>query len=407
MTTRAELLELIRNGENSGVEFKRDTVDPRDLAKELVALSNFEGGRIVLGVEDSGAVVGVSRQNLEEWVMQVARSKVRPEIIPFFEVIKDVDGRDVAVVRVERGYDVHHVWHNEHRTYYVRVGSTSREASQEELRTLFQRRGLYRAELQPVTGADLSELDSRRYADYFGRVLDQPIGSALVADPAETGTAEAWRHLLTLAELLTESGTASIAGLLLFGRRPQRFLPHAAIDAAAYPGKEKDYAMIERTTIRGPLVAFGPPARIVEAGVVEQAMEFVRRTAGQEANLVGGQRVDRPAYPHQVVREAVVNAVVHRDYTLTGTTVELSVFADRLELTSPGRLPNSITVERMKIGARAARNELLKDIMRDYGYLEAIGMGVSRKIIAGMRAHNGTEPDFVEGPESLTVRLWR
>ena len=85
--TRTELLELIRNGENSGVEFKRDTIEARALAKELVAFANFAGGRVLLGVEDDGTLVGITRANIEEWVMQSCRDKIRPELIPFFDFV--------------------------------------------------------------------------------------------------------------------------------------------------------------------------------------------------------------------------------------------------------------------------------------------------------------------------------
>lgn len=408
MTTRLDVLELLRNGESSGVEFKRDTVDQRQLAKELVALSNLDGGRVLLGVDDDGSVAGVTRSTLEEWVMQVCRDKVRPEIIPFYEVIRDVvPGKDVAIVRVEPGYDVHHVWHEQHRTYYIRVGTLSREASWEELERLGQQRGSVRAELRPVTGSSLTSLDDRRYRDYFDRVLGRQV-------PIPTGTVpEEWQRLLTLSELLTESGSCSMAGLLLFGRQPHRILPQSGIDASAYPGAEKDYATLERAALRGPLTALLSKNNegdlgLVEAGLVEQGLEFVRRNAGREATLIdGARREDRPVYPDDVVREVLVNALVHRDYLLSSTTVELSLFSDRLEVTSPGRLLNGITIEAMRVGARAARNQLLKDVMRDYGYLEHMGMGVPRKIVAGMRQHNGTDPDFFAGPEHLTVRLWR
>lgn len=408
MTTRLEVLELMRNGENSGVEFKRDTVEPRRLAKELVALSNLDGGRVLLGVDDDGSVAGVTRTNLEEWVMQVCRDKVRPEIIPFYEVVRDVaPGKDVVIVRVDPGYDVHHAWHDQHRTYYIRVGTLSREASPEELSRLFQQRGSVRAELRPVSGSGLAALDARRYRDYFERVLE-----GKVAVPADAGSAD-WQRLLTLTEMLTESGSASMAGLLLFGRQPHRFLPQSGIDAVAYPGTAKDYATLERAVLRGPLTALlsideQGRQSVVEAGLVEQGLDFVRRNAGTESHLVdGARREDRSAFPEDAVREALVNALVHRDYLLSATTVELSLYSDRLEVISPGRLPNGITVERMRAGARAARNELLKDVMRDAKYLEHMGMGVSRKIVAGMLAHNGTDPEFIEGDESLTVRLWR
>ncbi|MGI8815243.1 MAG: ATP-binding protein [Pseudonocardia sp.] len=399
MTTRTELLELIRNGENSGVEFKRDTVDARGLAREIVALANLAGGRILLGVDDDGSVAGITRPDLEEWVMQACRDKVRPEIIPFFEIVRDVvPGRDVAIVEVTHGYALHAVWHNNHRTYYVRVGSTNRDPNENELARLLQQRGSLRAELQPVSGTNYDTLDERRIADYFGRVRQPPL-------PADQ---DSRTRLLINTEFLTADGPATVAGMLLFSTEASRYLPHAGISAAAYPGQEKDYAAIERVQLRGPLTGLYSAAGIVEAGLVEQAWAFVARTAGGSSRIVdGARRVDVPAYPQAVIREVIVNAVVHRDYLLTSTDIELSVYADRLEVISPGQLPNGITIDAMRDGARAARNQLLKDIMRDYDYMEHMGMGVPRTIIAGMRAHNGTEPDFEERNERLTVRLYR
>ena len=121
----------------------------------------------------------------------------------------------------------------------------------------------------------------------------------------------------------------------------------------------------------------------------------------------GIRRTNRWDYPVEALREAVVNAVVHRDYLLSGTDIELSIYANRLEVVSPGRLPNSVTPKRMRVGCRSTRNELLKDVMRDYGYLEHMGMGVPRKIVRGMREHNGTEPDLIAEEEQFTVRLWK
>jgi ATP-dependent DNA helicase RecG len=107
-----------------------------------------------------------------------------------------------------------------------------------------------------------------------------------------------------------------------------------------------------------------------------------------------------------VLREALVNALTHRDYLLSSTDIELTIYSNRLEIISPGRLPNGITPDRMRTGCRAARNQLLKDVMGDYGYLEHLGMGIPRKIIPGMKVHNGTEPQLIEGPESFTLRLF-
>ena len=146
---------------------------------------------------------------------------------------------------------------------------------------------------------------------------------------------------------------------------------------------------------------------MIEPGLVDQAWDFVRRNTRPAARLEGAQRIDRWEYPEDVVREAVVNALVHRDYSIAGTDIMLVIFADRMEIVSPGRLPNTVTVEGIKSGMRYARNQTLVNIMRDYGYVDARGMGVRNKIIPGMHAHNGTSPDFVEEESRFTVRLWR
>lgn len=398
MTTRIELLELINNGENSGIEFKRDVIENRALAKELVAFSNLSGGAVLLGVEDSGAISGITRADLEEWVMTACRDKIRPGIIPFFEIIRDIEpGKHVAVVRVTAGSSVHSVWHNSGNTYYIRVGTQSREATPEELSRLFQQRGSFRAELRPVSGARLADLDLRRLHDYFGRVRQQ--------ETPDEGDEAGWRTLLVNTELMVEEGI-TLSGLLLFGISPNRFLPFAGVDAVSYPGIDKDYAAHERATLRGPMTPLIGAGGLVENGIVEQALDFVRRNVANRTILEGGaRRVEIPGYPNEVLRETVVNALIHRDYLLTSTDIELSIYSDRLEVISPGRLPNGINPARMRTGCRAARNQLLKDVMRDYGYLEHMGMGIPRKIVRGMKDHNDTDPVLIEGEENFTVRL--
>ena len=434
--TKTELRELIAQGENSSIEFKSDRIDNRELAKEVVALANLRGGQLLLGVENDSGVSGLARRDaleaegtkgsgrrtyrkLEEWVVQACRDKIRPELIPHFEVIPDVEpGRDVAVVRVERGWTVHHLWHNQHRTYYIRVGSINREASPEELARLFQQRRAYRLELQPVSGTSMDHLDQRRLVDYFAHIRGQDVP----ADRSSTALPEdreqewhdtevlAWQPLLVNTELLSEDAPhpTTVAGLMLFGRNPNRFLPHAKVDAAAYFGTEKDYDAQERCTMRGPIAPLlAADGSLLEPGLVEQAMAFIRRNIDTVRLEDGVRRRERWDYPPDALRETIVNAIVHRDYSLSGTDIEISIYADRLEVISPGRLPNGITPERMRVGCRSARNELLKDVMRDYGYLEHMGMGVPRKIVRGMKEHNDTEPDLVEEEERFTVRLWK
>ncbi|MFZ1987004.1 MAG: ATP-binding protein [Desulfatitalea sp.] len=400
--TRTELLELIKNRESSGTEFKRDTLENRALAKEIVAFANLQGGCVLLGVDDDGSIAGITRGNLEEWVMSACRDKIRPEIIPYYELIQDIEpGKHVAVVRVDRGWTVHHVWHSNHRAYYIRVGSQSREASSEELERLFQQRGAFRLETRPVSGATLTDLDLRRLKDYFQRIRSQET-------PADDDI-DSWQALLVNTEIVSDEGGSTaptVAGLLLFAKNPNRFLPQAGIDAVAYPAKEKDYTAKERIAIRGPMVPLAGSQGLVENGLVEQVVDFIKRNTGVEAMLKNGvRREERWTYPEEAIRETIVNALVHRDYLLSGSDIELSIYEDRLEVSSPGRLPNGITPERMLTGCRAARNQLLKDVMRDYGYLEHMGMGIPRKIVKSMRAHNGTMPALIVEDERFVVRL--
>lgn len=396
--THTELLEIISNGENSGVEFKRDVVENHALAKELVAFSNLSGGMVLLGVENDGRISGLTRQDLEEWVMTACRVKMKPGIIPFFEIVRNVEpGKDVAIVRVTRGFDVHSLWHNDRNTYFIRVGTQSREASQEELARLFQQRGLIRAELRPVSGAKLEDFDQRRLRDYFSRVRQQDVP----LDENET----AWQTLLINTEIMTDEGV-TVGGMLLFGKTPNRFLPQAGIDAVAFPGIEKEYAARERQGLRGPMTPLlDANGSVVENGLVEQALDFLQRNTSVTAILENGRRIERPAYPPEVLREAIVNALIHRDYLLSSTDIELAIYSNRVEIISPGRLPNGITPDRMRAGCRASRNQLLKDVMRDYRYLEHMGMGIPRKIIMGMQKHNHTVPELVEDQDRFILRL--
>jgi ATP-dependent DNA helicase RecG len=408
--THADLRQLIANGENSSAEFKRDDLKPRTLAKELVAFLNLEGGRVLLGVDDDGTISGLQHDpdETEEWVMNVARDKIRPSIIPHFQVLRDVEpGQHVAVIRVEKGYTVHARYHNDKEEYYIRAGSRVDRMHREELERAFQRRAGLRPEVRPVTGSSLDDLDRRRLRDYFARIRGQ--------DVPPPDDAAAWTDLLVNTEIMTDETdppVCSVAGILLFGRNPERYLPQSGIQATAYPGTEKEYEAIEQEDLRGPMVALfsatdGETDR-VENGLVEQAMAFVQRNTRVESEISeGGQRVDRREYPMEAVREAVVNALVHRDYLMDATDIELSIYDDRLEVISPGRLPNTITPERMRAGTRAARNQLLKDIMGDYNYMEHRGLGVPRKIIKLMREQNDTEPDLIENGDRFIVRLWK
>lgn len=281
-----------------------------------------------------------------------------------------------------------------------------------------------RYELRPVFDTSPRDLGMYQVDNYLRAVQ----GLQEVPDPDDGG---AWERMLLNLDILVESqgrAVPTVGGLLLFGHSPNRRLPQAGITATAFKGKEKDYDTEDEELIRGPLVprvseqrrtpqqikSTGVSPRrlvgqrvIVDTGVIDRAVDFVMRNMGVDAWLEGARRHRKGAYPLDAIREAVVNAVTHRDYTLSMTDVELSLYCDRLEIVSPGRLPNGITVEKMAEGARAARNELIKEVLRDYGYVEHLEMGVRKRLIGSMRAHNGTTPDLIEDDSRFTVRLWK
>ena len=402
-----ELLEVIRNGENSKTEFKRDDVHPDDLAKEMSALLNFEGGYILLGVEDSGTISGLTRgrQSTEEWLMNVCDNNIQPSVAPSWSTVP-VDEKHVGIVELpaDSPGKPHKAKRGRAWVTFVRRGSTSREASREEEGRLYQEAQLMRFDIMPVMDTSLESLDRRRLENYLRVVLSR--------DAPSRNDIEAWQRILVNIDILAERGGQTLstaAGLLLFGDNPNRRMPQAGITAASFPGTEKDYLTIDEELIRGPLVSELSSSRrsAVEKGVIDRAVDFVVRNMGGVSWLEGGRRRRKRSYPLAAIRESIVNAVAHRDYTLAGTDIEVSMYEDRLEVISPGRLPNGVTVEKMSEGLRSARNELLKEILRDYGYVEHFGLGVRRRIIGGMREHNGTAPDLIEDENRFTVRLWK
>ncbi len=401
------LRELILNGESSSLEFKRDDVCPKQLAKEMSALLNHNGGKILLGVEDDGKISGLTRslREIETWAVNIAHNNVRPAAaLDWRTVVLDED-KEVVVINLhsdlfEKPYEakVGNDW-----TAFFRSGTTSRVATREEIWRLHKTAQIARYEIKPVPHTNICSLDLDRVENYFIVILKR--------DAPSLDEQESWSKILTNLDILTEHEDellATAAGLLLFGKNPNRRLPQAGITATAYPGEEKDYNRIDNEIIRGPLVSSRTTdQQIIEKGVIDRAQDFVMRNIRSEARLNGAVRTNKKELPESAIREAIVNAVVHRDYTIAGTDIEVSLYSDRLEVISPGKLPNGATVEKIKEGNRVTRNKLLKDIIRDYQYIEHQGMGIRNKLISSMREHNGTEPDLIEEESRFIVRLWK
>lgn len=402
---RSELLEIIANGENSGVEFKRDDIRPEQFAKEVVALANFQGGRILLGVEDDGTISGLRRPNTEEWVMNIFRDLVHPLLLPFYEEVQIDEALRVAIVSFPTGVAKPYVLrHRSSEDIYIRVGTTSRLATREQQARLHSSGGFLHTELLPVAGTSLRTLDRARLTDYIRDVID---------DSEIPETDDEWEtRALSLGLLVpTDSGpvVCSVAGLVLFGMNPRRFLRQAGVRLIVFAGPDKDYDARLDITLDAPLVARwhrdNEGRRVVDPGLVERFTEHLTAHICTVADPNSELRRDRVwAYPMEAIREVVLNALTHRDWT-RNIEVEVVVYSDRLEVTSPGTLPNSMTVTKMIAGQRSPRNSIITDIMRDYGYVDARGMGVRRKILPLMRQQNHSEPIFESTDDFLRTTL--
>lgn len=403
---KSELLEIIANGENSGVEFKRDDLRPEQLAKEIVALVNFQGGKLLLGVEDDGTISGIQRSDLETWVMDTVFGRyVHPLTLPFYEEVVLDDGKRVAVISFTQGTAKPYVVRNNNREeIYVRVGSTSRLATREQQARLFESGGLLHTEVLPVSGSGLDDLDQARLGDYLVNIAGDQMVPQSVAD---------WEQRLTglgfMAGRPDAQAICTIAGLVLFGRSPRRSLRYAGVRWMSFAGDTKDYQAQDDKVLDGPLVALwegrsGAGRSIVEDGLLERLIDRMRPFISEEGSEIsdGLRRETTYRYSSDAVREALLNAFVHRDWTRS-IEVEVVNYSDRLEVTSPGALQNSMTIEKMLAGQRSPRNPIIVEIMRDYGYVDARGMGVRRKIVPLTRDYAGKDAVFDLTDDSLRV----
>lgn len=403
---KSELLEIIASGENSGVEFKRDDLRPEQLAKEIVALANFQGGKLLLGVEDDGTISGIQRSDLETWVMDTVFGRfVHPLVLPFYEEVATEDGKRVAIISLTQGTAKPYVVrHNNREEIYVRVGSTSRLATREQQARLFESGGMLHAEMLPVSGSSLNELDQARLVDYLVNIA---------GDLTAPDSPNDWEQRLVGLGFMTERQdgppVCTIAGLVLFGRSPRRSLRQAGVRWMSFAETSMDYQAQDDTLLDGPLVALwegkpGAGRNVVENGLLERLIDRMRPFISEEAAVLteGLRREPTDRYPFEALREALLNAFVHRDWTRS-VEVEVINFADRLEVKSPGALQNSMTIEKMLAGQRSPRNPIIIEIMRDYGYVDARGMGVRRKIVPLTKNFAGKDADFELTDDFLRV----
>ena len=349
--TKKEIIEIISQRENSAVKFKDDAVRPESLAKEIVSFANTTGGTILIGVDDNGEISGTSKQ--EEWVMNIARNNLNPaiscEATDF--LIKD---RRILVVDIPKGKNK--PYQTLDGKFYIRVGSTNRQATQSELMRLFQQSGFLHFDLNPIEKASFKSLNQSKLDRYF-----EQYGVEFAAEEKDDKL-----RILRNTDILNEENIPTVAGILIFGINPQRFLPFARITFAHFVGSEITEELIDKQNIEGNLDE-----------QIDKSLSVIKNNFLNSSKIEGAKRKSlNESYPDKVFRELLVNAVVHRNYSITGSAIRIFMFDDRIEFISPGKLPNTVTIEKIKAGVSYAVNPVIVKFMENLRYIDKLGRGI-------------------------------
>ena len=394
---KSELLELLNQGEGPKLEYKQDNIRPESLAKEIVGFANMNGGQILMGVEDDGSVSGIQRDNFHEWLMDTVVGRcIHPFILPDYEEVAFEDKR-IAVVKIHQGNNKPYVLrHNDREDIYVRYGNTCQLATREQQARLFESGGLLSAEKFPVHGTTIEDLDERRYEEYFYNILQYSLKEDL-------------QKLLVNHNFLVGEPpnlSCSYFAYALFAKAPKLRLPQAGLRLTVYAGEDKEYNALFDRDFDIPLVEYRGSNQISDSveTALHENIHFQEYVSREELKHMTRKRVWD--YPEEVIRELVINALIHRDWTKQDY-VRVVIYANRFEITSPGALPNGMTVERIKSGVTIQRNPLSARIFRDYGYLEQQRMGIRLKVIPLMLEYNNSEPVFESTEDHFKVTLYK
>jgi ATP-dependent DNA helicase RecG len=379
------LKESLTKKENLHAEFKEWPVHPDDLAAEIIAFANTDGGLIFLGVDDQGRITGISELELDRVtraVDNVAFNNCEPPVTIIQETAHDEAGRLVLSVNIPQG--AQRPYRTNRGVYYVRTSSGRRQASREELLRLFQgAESLYYDEI-PIGRSRIGDLSEQAIEKLLQNIQGQGVDVAGIA-----------KERLLFNWHLLHKGQAEIcptvAGILFLARNPQYFLPHTYVSALRIPGTDISMAPLDQKRIEGRL-----------DDILEDTLRFLNIHLMRPHKIEGLKPEVKPEIPVAALREALVNALAHRDYMVTGP-VRVIVYDDRLEIRTPGLLPNSVAIEALKLGVHVLRNPTIYNIFLKIGLVTDAGSGIPR-IIHLLRQSTGSEPEFrLEGNEFVVA----
>ena len=352
------LKTLLKNGEDSKHQFKREITHENSLSAELVAFSNSTGGKIFIGVEDDGSISGLQPdqvRKLNQQISNAASNNVRPPINPNTENIATKQGT-VIVVSVSEGLNKPYM--DAQGRVWVKSGSDKRHVtSREELQRMFLNAGLVQADTLAIPESTLDDLNKEAFNAYFQKRFNEQPPEPLSSTLSNMGLAKD-NHL-------------TVAGALLFAQQPQRWLPVCMIKAVAfYANSIADTNYQDSEDIYGSL-----PEQY------QNAFAFIKRNLHQVQNNRGFNTLGELEIPPVVIEELLVNALMHRDY-FDSASIRILVFRNRIEIISPGHLPDNITTEEIKQGKAKRRNPVLSEHAALLLPFRGLGSGIHRALEA-------------------------
>ncbi len=377
-----DLKELLKAGRGQLLETMAQP-QPDELAESLVAFANADGGTVLLGVNAAGAVAEQLPDEHLEAILLRAQMLCHPPVETTWQSLGTGHGL-VTAIQIPRSTQLHSL---QDGRILLRSGARNRPLSGEEVRHLAATKGAGDYELEPITAATSADLDDRLIAEHLRQRRER----------GPRGEKQTDEQLLAEMGALDPKGVPTVAGLLLYGRNPQRFLPQSGAVFVRFQGTDVVAGGGSQTNMQREELA-GPVGAIIE-GLWAAIWNQVRH----ESVVSGLKREDRPEYPQPAVREAVVNAVAHRDYRIGGRRIEVRMFDDRLEIVSPGGLPGHITLDNI-VEEHFSRNPRLVRGLFYAGFIEELGLGIDRMIHEMIQAGH-PRPHFEAQPFTFKVTL--
>lgn len=378
VTAVTSLASLIRRGTLHVEVLSEPTAET--LAESLVAFANTDGGAVLLGVDANGEATGHLLAEDADNLLRAALARVRPLVRTETELIDDRGGLVVAI-NVPRSSELHGLIDGR---MLARSSEGNVPMDAQRVMGLATSKATLDFEKDVVTGATWDDLDAEVIADYIKRRQER-VGREINETP---------QQLLRSLGAVTPSGDITVAGILLFGRDPQAFLPQSGVTYVRFHGKEPQAGYARREDFTGAL------ARIIEK--IGQVLVIELRG---ESVMRGLKREDYSILPLQAVREALVNAISHREYRIGGRKVEVRQYEDRLEIISPGSLPAYITLDNM-VEEHFSRNSRVVKGLYEWKFIEELGLGVDL-IYSLMQQEGHPPPEFKADDKTVVVTLRR